>query len=153
MQTYWIENETKIWDQHLHGKTTITGTVRVKYGEKLVYLVLKIIYLPLKSWKERVIVSKEKLSCFDHFNSTSFSVWKTIYSSKKPVTNTYPLSFWYWRITKISWHLAAYQRGLPTLTFSVPSLWFGQYYKFFNSWPFFFFNVIVIVKLNSSSEN
>jgi hypothetical protein len=30
-------------------KTTITGTVCVKYGEKLVCLVLKIIYLPLKS--------------------------------------------------------------------------------------------------------
>ena len=75
MPTYWIENEAKIWGQHWHGygKTTITGTVCVKYVEKLVYLVLKIIYSPLKSWKESVFVSTKKLSYFDRFDSISFS--------------------------------------------------------------------------------
>ena len=53
-------------------KTTITGTVRVKYGEKLLCLVLKIINLPLKSRKESIFVSNKKVSYFDRFDSTSF---------------------------------------------------------------------------------
>jgi hypothetical protein len=55
--TFWVHPWIfKIWSQHWHGygKTTITGTVCVKYVEKWVYLVLKIIYSPLKSWKESV---------------------------------------------------------------------------------------------------
>ena len=118
------------------------------WGEILVCLVLKIIYLPLKSWKESIIVSKQSchiliasiplrftlrlqhgqrmvitqgLTIHNYVNVIS-DVWKTKYSSKKPVTNTHTLSFWYWRITKISWRLISRHIKQDYLPLPFPSL-------------------------------
>ena len=111
-------------------------------------MVLKIIHLPLKSWKESIIVSKQSchiliasiplrftlrlqhgqrmvitqgLTIHNYVNVIS-DVWKTMYSSKKPVTNTHLLSFWYWRITKISWHLISRHIKQDYLPLPFPSL-------------------------------
>jgi hypothetical protein len=47
-----------------------------------------------------------------NYENVISDVWKTVYSSKKPVTDTHLLSFFFSQITIFFWHFAAYQTGL-----------------------------------------
>jgi hypothetical protein len=74
----------------------------------LSYLIASILLLlSLRLQHGRRMVITQGLT-IDYYENVISDVWKTMYSSKKPVTSTHPLSFWYWRITNISWHFAAY---------------------------------------------
>ena len=80
-----------------------------------------LLLFPLRLQHGQRMVNTQGLTIHNYENVIS-DVWKTMYSSKKPITDTHLLSFWYSRITKLFRHFAAYQTCLSALTFTVPTI-------------------------------